>query len=111
MEKSYTIGDKTFVLDEAKAEEAYAAKKVINGKDTMFFNILPLKYQWAYDLYKTMKNNPHKSTEDIIQENKIIIFLTLSMVIGFIYMNQSDQMIKTSFGQDMLMTEDFYSPE
>ena len=60
---------------------------------------------------KTMKNNPHKSTEDIIQENKIIIFLTLSMVIGIIYMNQSDQMIKTSFGQDMLMTEDFYSPE
>ena len=41
MEKSYTIGDKTFILDQAKAEEAFAAKKVINGKDTMFFNILP----------------------------------------------------------------------
>ena len=60
---------------------------------------------------KTMKNNPHKPTEDIIQENKIIIFLTLFIVGGFIYMNQSDQMIKTSFGQDMLMTEEFYSPE
>jgi len=33
------------------------------------------------------------------------------MVMGFIYMNQSDQMIKTSFGKDVLMTEDFYSPE
>ena len=51
------IGDRSFVLDREKAEEAFAAKRVINGKDTMFFNILPLKYQWAYDLYKTMKNN------------------------------------------------------
>ena len=47
------IGDRTFLLDREKAEEAFAAKRVINGKDTMFFNILPLKYQWAYDLYKT----------------------------------------------------------
>ena len=30
----------------------------------MFFNILPLKYQWAYDLYKIMKNN-HWEPEDI----------------------------------------------
>ncbi len=50
MEKSFTIGNKTFVLDETKAEAAYAAKKVINGRDTMTFNLLPLKYQWAYDL-------------------------------------------------------------
>lgn len=58
------LGDKTFVLDGAKAEEAFAAKRVINGRDTMFFNILPLKYQWAYDLYKTMKTN-HWEPEDI----------------------------------------------
>jgi ribonucleoside-diphosphate reductase beta chain len=70
MEKTYTIGDKTFVLDEAKAAEAYAAKKVINGKDTMFFNILPLKYQWAYDLYKTMKNN-HWEPEDIPMQKDV----------------------------------------
>jgi ribonucleoside-diphosphate reductase beta chain len=70
MEKSYTIGDKTFVLDQAKAEEAFAAKKVINGKDTMFFNILPLKYQWAYDLYKTMKNN-HWEPEDIPMQKDV----------------------------------------
>lgn len=62
--KSFTIGNKTFVLDSAKAEEAYAAKKIINGRDTMFFNILPLKYNWAYEHYRTMKAN-HWEPEDI----------------------------------------------
>ena len=55
------LGDRTFVLDREKAEEAFNSKQVINGKDTMFFNILPLKYQWAYDLYKTMKNRYRES--------------------------------------------------
>ncbi|MGF1657072.1 MAG: ribonucleotide-diphosphate reductase subunit beta [Verrucomicrobiales bacterium] len=59
-----TLGTKQFVLDRAKAEEAYAAKRVINGRDTMFFNILPIKYQWAYELYKTMKAN-HWEPEDV----------------------------------------------
>lgn len=59
-----TIGNKTFILDRAKAEAALAAKKVINGRETMFFNILPLKYQWAYDRYKIMKAN-HWEPEDI----------------------------------------------
>ena len=59
-----TLGDRQFHLDRDKAEAAYAAKRVINGRDTMFFNILPLKYQWAYDLYKTMKAN-HWEPEDI----------------------------------------------
>jgi len=58
------VGPKTFTLDKAKAEAAIAAKRVINGRETMFFNILPLKYQWAYDLYKTMKAN-HWEPEDI----------------------------------------------
>ena len=64
------IGDRQFVLDREKAEEAFDAKKVINGKDTMFFNILPLKYQWAYDLYKTMKNN-HWEPEDIPMQKDV----------------------------------------
>jgi len=51
-----TLGDRTFELDREKAEEAFAAKKVVNGRNSMFFNILPLKYKWAYDLYKEMKN-------------------------------------------------------
>ena len=80
-------------------------------EQTVIMFICIILFTLAIYIDKTMKNNPHKSTEDIIQENKIIIFLTLSMVIGFMYMNQSDQMIKTSFGRDLLMTEDFYSPE
>ena len=64
------LGDRTFILDKTKAEEAFAAKKVINGRDTMFFNILPLKYQWAYDLYKTMKNN-HWEPEDITMQKDV----------------------------------------
>ena len=47
-----TLGDRQFILDRDKAEAAFAAKRVINGRQTMFFNILPLKYTWAYDLYK-----------------------------------------------------------
>lgn len=66
----YKIGNKTFILDKEKAEAAFAAKKVINGRDTMFFNILPLKYQWAYDLYKTMKNN-HWEPEDIPMQKDV----------------------------------------
>ncbi|MFQ3167661.1 MAG: ribonucleoside-diphosphate reductase beta chain [Limisphaerales bacterium] len=51
-------------MDQTKAEEAYAAKRIINGRDTMTFNLLPLKYQWAYDLYRNMKAN-HWEPEDI----------------------------------------------
>jgi ribonucleoside-diphosphate reductase beta chain len=61
---TYQIGPKSFILDRTKAEEAFAAKRVINGRPTMFFNILPLKYAWAYELYKTMKAN-HWEPEDM----------------------------------------------
>ncbi|MBP52548.1 MAG: ribonucleotide-diphosphate reductase subunit beta [Opitutae bacterium] len=64
MEKIYDIGGKKFVLDEAKAVQAYQDKQVINGRDTMTFNLLPLKYQWAYDLYRKMKSN-HWEPEDV----------------------------------------------
>jgi ribonucleoside-diphosphate reductase beta chain len=64
MQKVFQVGTKTFVLDQAKAEAAFAAKRVINGRATMTFNLLPLKYQWAYDLYRTMKAN-HWEPEDI----------------------------------------------
>lgn len=67
---TYKIGEKTFILDRAKAEAAYAAKRVINGRDTMFFNILPLKYQWAYDLYRTMKSN-HWEPEDVPMQKDV----------------------------------------
>ncbi len=61
---TYKIGTKTFTLDRNKAEAAFAAKRVINGRETPYFNILPLKYQWAYDLYRTMKAN-HWEPEDV----------------------------------------------
>lgn len=64
MKKTYQIGAKTFILDQGKAEAAFAAKKVINGRETMTFNLLPLKYGWAYELYRTMKAN-HWEPEDI----------------------------------------------
>ena len=54
---SIKLGERTFTLDREKAEDAYSAKKVINGRNSMFFNILPLKYTWAYSLYKEMKNS------------------------------------------------------
>ena len=64
MQKTFQVGAKTFVLDQEKAEAAFTAKKVINGRETMSFNLLPLKYQWAYDLYRKMKAN-HWEPEDI----------------------------------------------
>lgn len=64
MEKVFNVGGKEFVLDEAKAQAAFEAKRVINGRKTMTFNLLPLKYQWAYDLYRVMKAN-HWEPEDI----------------------------------------------
>ena len=51
------LGDKVFILDKEKAKQAYEGKKIINGVDTPYFNILPLKYPWAYELYKNMKAN------------------------------------------------------
>ena len=70
MEKVYEIGSRRFILDQDKAEEAYAAKRVINGRKSMCFNLLPLKYRWAYDLYRTMKAN-HWEPEDIQMQKDI----------------------------------------
>ena len=64
MQTQYTIGDRTFVLDQGKAEAALAAKRVVGGRETMTFNLLPLRYGWAYELYRTMKAN-HWEPEDI----------------------------------------------
>jgi ribonucleoside-diphosphate reductase beta chain len=70
MEKIFQIGPRTFVLDQDKAEAAFAAKRIINGWETMTFNLLPLKYQWAYDLYKTMKAN-HWEPEDVQMQRDV----------------------------------------
>lgn len=70
MEKTFQIGNRTFVLDQDKAEAAFHAKRVINGRQTMTFNLLPLKYQWAYDLYRVMKAN-HWEPEDIQMQKDV----------------------------------------
>lgn len=70
MEITYTIGSKTFQLDRAKAELAFAAKRVINGRESMAFNLLPLKYTWAYQLYRKMKLN-HWEPEEIQMQTDI----------------------------------------
>ncbi len=70
MDKTYKIGNREFTLDQDKAEAAFAAKKVINGRKTMTFNLLPLKYQWAYDLYRVMKAN-HWEPEDIQMQKDV----------------------------------------
>jgi ribonucleoside-diphosphate reductase beta chain len=64
MQKTYTIGARTFVLDHDKAEAALAAKRVVGGRRTPAFNLLPLRYVWAYELYRTMKAN-HWEPEDV----------------------------------------------
>ncbi len=70
MEKAFKIGQRSFVLDQDKAEAAFAAKKVINGRKTEAFNLLPLKYTWAYDIYRDMKAN-HWEPEDIQMQKDI----------------------------------------
>jgi ribonucleoside-diphosphate reductase beta chain len=70
MNKTVTIGTRQFVLDHDKAEDAYTAKKIINGRKTMTFNLLPLKYEWAYNLYKKMKAN-HWEPEDIPMQKDV----------------------------------------
>jgi ribonucleoside-diphosphate reductase beta chain len=64
MQKTYTVGPRSFVLDRAKAEAALAAKRIVGGRETMTFNLLPLRYGWAYELYRTMKAN-HWEPEDV----------------------------------------------
>ncbi|MDB6119694.1 MAG: Ribonucleoside-diphosphate reductase [Verrucomicrobiaceae bacterium] len=70
MDKVFKVGNREFILDQDKAEEAFKAKKVINGRKTMTFNLLPLRYQWAYDLYKIMKAN-HWEPEDIQMQKDV----------------------------------------
>jgi ribonucleoside-diphosphate reductase beta chain len=70
MDKTFKIGNREFILDQDKAEAAFTAKRVINGRKSMTFNLLPLKYQWAYDLYRTMKAN-HWEPEDIQMQKDV----------------------------------------
>ena len=68
--RTFVLGDRTFVLDAAKAEEALAAKRVVGGRVTHAFNLLPLRYGWAYELYRTMKAN-HWEPEDVPMQRDV----------------------------------------
>jgi len=70
MHKTYTVGPRTFVLDRARAEAALAAKRVVGGRQTLTFNLLPLRYGWAYELYRTMKAN-HWEPEDVPMQRDV----------------------------------------
>jgi len=70
MEIPFTVGNKTFVLDRTKAEAAFAGKRVINGRQSAAFNLLPLKYTWAYDIYQNMKAN-HWEPEEITMQKDV----------------------------------------
>jgi ribonucleoside-diphosphate reductase beta chain len=70
VQQSYTIGPRTFVLDRAKAEAALAAKRVVGGRQTLTFNLLPLRYGWAYELYQAMKAN-HWEPEDVPMQRDV----------------------------------------
>jgi len=63
-EEVYQVGERRFLLDPAKARAALAGKRVINGARSQEFGLFPLKYPWAYELYRTMKAN-HWEPEDI----------------------------------------------
>ena len=70
MHRTFEVGDRSFVLDMDKAEAALAAKRVVGGHETTTFNLLPLKYTWAYELYRTMKAN-HWEPEDVPMQRDI----------------------------------------
>ncbi|MDA1045041.1 MAG: ribonucleotide-diphosphate reductase subunit beta, partial [Verrucomicrobia bacterium] len=70
MEKTFKVGERSFVLDQTKAEAAFSEKRVINGRKSSYFNLLPLKYTWAYELYRNMKAN-HWEPEDVQMQKDI----------------------------------------
>jgi ribonucleoside-diphosphate reductase beta chain len=61
MHKTYTVGPRTFVLDRARAEAALAAKRVVGGRQTLTFNLLPLRYGWAYGCYASWSWSARRS--------------------------------------------------
>lgn len=54
---TYEVGGRVFKLDSTLAKEAFEMKRVINGKNSPEFNVMPLKYNWAYDIYRDMEAN------------------------------------------------------
>lgn len=53
----YEVGGRKYVLDAKTAKEAFEAKRVILGRNSPEFNVMPLKYKWAYEIYRDMEAN------------------------------------------------------
>lgn len=53
----YEVGGRKYSLDAKKAREAFEAKRVICGRNSPEFNVMPLKYKWAYEIYRDMEAN------------------------------------------------------
>lgn len=53
----YEVGGRRFVLSKAHAKAAFEGKRVICGRNSPEFNVMPLKYPWAYELYRQMEAN------------------------------------------------------
>jgi ribonucleoside-diphosphate reductase beta chain len=65
-----TVDQFTIPLDEDKAKAILAGKKIIGGERASGFNLLPIKYQWAWDIYSTMREN-HWEPEDIPMQKDV----------------------------------------
>jgi len=64
------LGDATITLDSDTAEHNLASKRVINGTTPKGFGLAPLKYEWAYEIYKNMRAN-HWEPEDIPMQKDV----------------------------------------
>ncbi len=64
------LDDYTIPLDKEKAEQVLDAKRVIGGKKVSGFNLVPLKYPWAWDIYTDMRSN-HWEPEDIPMQKDV----------------------------------------
>lgn len=64
------LDDYTIPLDKEKAEQVLEAKRVIGGKRVSGFNLVPLKYPWAWDIYTDMRSN-HWEPEDIPMQKDV----------------------------------------
>jgi ribonucleoside-diphosphate reductase beta chain len=70
MQKEYKVGNQSFFLDEELSRKHHAQKRVINGLKTNAFNLFPLKYEWAYNIYTSAKRN-HWEPEEIPMQKDI----------------------------------------
>ena len=58
--RTFTLGDRTFVLDAGKAEAALAATRVVGGRVTHAFNLLPLRYVHTGAAPATLRREPER---------------------------------------------------